>query len=141
MNRIAMLATGAAALAVLTGCQTWSPPYSEISGSRYTRANLDRFPTFINAVDGRNPGPRLGYGRDASYYRVDPGAHVIALQAVNPTPNWVSGINRQEATLTIEPCKRYYINAQFDNRLLADWKPVVDYVEPIAGCGAGGATG
>ena len=137
MNRIATLAAGAAALAVLTGCQTWSPPYSEISGSRYSQTDPDRFATSINAVDGRTPGPRLGY-RDVSYYRVDPGSHVIALQAINTTPNWVSGLNRVEVPFNIEPCKRYYLNAEFDNRLSADWKPVVDYVEPIAGCGAPG---
>lgn len=141
MKRMALAVTGVAALVALTGCQTWAPPYSEISGSRYTQTNLDRFPTYINAVDGRNPGPRLGYGPNDSYYRIDPGTHVIALQAINTTPNWVSGINRQEVPFTIEPCKRYYLNAQFDNRLLADWKPVVDYVEPIAGCSAGTRTG
>ena len=59
MKRIALLTAGIATL-VLAGCQTWSPPYSEISGVRYTRTDPDRFPTYINAVDGGNPGPRLG---------------------------------------------------------------------------------
>ena len=36
--------------------------------------------------------------------------------------------------LDLEPCKRYYLNAQFDNPVERTWKPVVDYVEPIAGC-------
>jgi len=133
MKRIALLTAGIATL-VLAGCQTWSPPYSEISGVRYTRTDPDRFPTYINAVDGGNPGPRLGYGREGPYYRVDPGAHVIALQAVNTTPNWVSGVNRKEARFDLAPCMRYYFNAQFDNRLLANWKPVIDYAEPIPGC-------
>ena len=36
---------------------------------------------------------------------------------------------------TSKPCKRYYINAQFDGPLSpSDWKPVIDHVEPIAGC-------
>ena len=36
--------------------------------------------------------------------------------------------------LTIEPCKRYYINAQFATPIGPTWTPVVDYVEDIAGC-------
>jgi hypothetical protein len=34
----------------------------------------------------------------------------------------------------VEPCKRYYINAQFDNPVEPSWTPVVDHVETIAGC-------
>jgi hypothetical protein len=125
----------AVALAGLAGCQTWGPSWSEISGSRYTVTDFNRFATGINAVDGSNPGPRAGY-RGASYYKIEPGRHDIELQALNTSPNWVSGINRQNAVLDIAPCKRYYINAQFDNRILADWKPVIDYVEDIPGCSA-----
>ncbi len=40
----------------------------------------------------------------------------------------------QAMQLDVEPCKRYYINAQFDNASVTQWKPVIDYVEPIAGC-------
>ena len=126
---------GLAALAVLAGCQTWSPAWSEISGTRYNVTDYNRFPTAVNLVDSGNPGPRLGY-RGYAYYKVDPGQHTIELSALNGTPNWVSGINRENLVIDIEPCKRYYLNAQFENRLLAGWKPVVDYVEPIAGCGA-----
>ena len=34
----------------------------------------------------------------------------------------------------MQPCKRYYINAQFENNVTQNWVPVVDYVEVIAGC-------
>ena len=128
--------TGLAALAVLPGCQSWGPSWSEISGSRYNLTDFNRFGTVVNLVDRSNPGPRAGY-RGYSYYKVEPGRHDIELSAINTTPNWVSGINRETLAIDIEPCKRYYLNAQFDNRLLAGWKPVVDYVEPIAGCGTG----
>ena len=37
-------------------------------------------------------------------------------------------------TLDAKPCKRYYINAQFKNRVELDFEPVVDYVDDIAGC-------
>jgi hypothetical protein len=40
--------------------------------------------------------------------------------------------------LDLEPCKRYYVNAQFDAPGQPRWEPVVDYVEPIAGCPVGG---
>jgi hypothetical protein len=36
--------------------------------------------------------------------------------------------------LNIEPCKRYYINAQFQDPVRPEWTPVVDEVEPIVGC-------
>ncbi len=36
--------------------------------------------------------------------------------------------------LDVEPCKRYYINAQFENNVSIDWTPVIDYVDTIAGC-------
>ncbi len=127
-------------IAGLSGCQTWGPTWSEISGSRYNVTDYNRFATAINAVDGSNPGPRTGY-RGRSYYKVDPGHHTIELQALNNTPYWVAGINLKNAPLDVEPCKRYYLNANFENRLLTDWKPVVDYVEAIPGCGRGGATG
>jgi hypothetical protein len=141
MKRTATLLAVSVATLLLASCQTWSPPYSEISGIRYTRTDPDRFPVSINAVDGGNPGPRLGYGREYPYYRVDPGTHVLAMQALNGSPNWVSGINRKEARFDLAPCMRYYLNAQFDNRLLAEWKPVIDYAEPIAGCNASTRTG
>ena len=139
---------GALAAVGLTSCQTagpgmWGPTWSEVSGGRYNVTDPNRFATSINLVDGRNPGPRLGYGGRTgySYYKVEPGNHTIELQAINTTPNWVSGINLQNTQLQIEPCKRYYLNAQFENRLLAGWKPVVDYVEPIAGCTGGSGGG
>jgi hypothetical protein len=133
---------GIAALAVLgllalAGCQTYGPVWSEVSGVRYHLTVQNRFATLINAVDGANPGPRSG-GIRYGYYKLEPGHHTIELQAINTTPNWVSGINRRELTIDIEPCKRYYFGAQFANPLLADWTPVVDYIEPIPGCGRGG---
>jgi hypothetical protein len=138
MRRLTVL-TAVLALAGLTGCQTWGPTWSEISGTRYTVTELNRFPTLINAVDAQNPGPRIG-ARNYSYYKVEPGHHTVELQAINRNPNWVSGINLRNAELDIQPCKRYYVNAEFDNPLLTDWKPVVDYVEAIPGCGTGGGS-
>ena len=122
-----------AGLVTLAGCQTWGPTWSEVSGTRYTRTDYNRFPTTVNLVDGIYPGPNAGYGR-YPYYKIEPGQHTIELSAINPNPHWVEGINREYLVIDIQPCKRYYLTAQFDNRLLTQWKPVVDYVEPIAGC-------
>ena len=36
--------------------------------------------------------------------------------------------------LNVEPCKRYYINAQFATTVTQGGRPVVDFVEPISGC-------
>jgi hypothetical protein len=127
------IAVTAAALAGLAGCQTWGPTWSEVSGSRYTVTDFNRFATGINAVDAYSPGPVLGTRGDR-YFKIDPGPHQLELSAINTSPNWVSGINRVNLPMTFEPCKRYYINAQFENRLLADWKPVIDHVEGIPGC-------
>jgi hypothetical protein len=127
-----------AALAVLAlaGCQTWGPAWTELSGTQYNRTDYNRFATLIENVDGKNPGPQHGGSRNYGYYKVEPGRHTIELQALNTTPNWVPGVNLENLSIDLEPCKRYYLNAQFDNRLLGAWKPVVDYVEPIAGCNA-----
>ena len=128
---------GLAAAAGLVGCQSWGPAWSEVSGARYNVTDLNHFSTAINLVDSNNPGPRYGYA-GYSYYKVEPGRHTIELSALNTNPNWVSGINRENLVIDVEPCKRYYLNAQFENNLLAQWRPVVDYVEPIAGCASGG---
>jgi hypothetical protein len=35
----------------------------------------------------------------------------------------------------VEPCKRYYIVAERENRLFQDWKPAIDHVEHSGGKG------
>jgi len=114
----------------LAGCQTWGPTWSEVTGSRYyNRTALNRAPTIIEQVDGRSETPR-GYPRSVW---MEPGRHVLTLQGVPLRPGWQGYL--QEFVLEAQPCRRYYINAQYDGPLSpSDWKPVVDYVEPIAGC-------
>jgi len=126
--------TGLAVLFALAGCQTWGPTWSEVSGNRYTRTDYDRTSTTINLVDGTYPGPSVGYA-GYQYYKIEPGHRTIELSAVNLKPNAPEGVNREYLVIDVQPCKRYYLTAQFDSRLRAQWKPVVDYVEPISGCG------
>jgi hypothetical protein len=115
-----------ASLALLVGgCATYGPTWSEISGDRYNTTILYRRPAIIEKVDG--------YSSYASYpVKVDPGKHVVELGG--PIRGWPGGAPLHTMTLDLEPCKRYYLNAQFDNNVDPTWKPVVDYVEPIAGC-------
>jgi hypothetical protein len=126
MRTIAM----ASALAVLpllagTGCATYGPTWSEISGERFNVSIMNRRPTSIQTIDG--------YSNYVTYpVKLDPGQHIVRLAA--PAPRWPGGSDVNAMTLTLEPCMRYYLNAQFDNPLAPDWQPVIDYVEPIAGC-------
>ena len=108
-----------------TGCATYGPTWSEVSGARYNVTIMNRRPAGIQTVDG--------YSSYAAYpIKLDPGTHEIVLGA--PAPGWPGGAALHTMTLTMQPCMRYYLNAQFNNPVSPDWEPVVDYVEPIAGC-------
>ncbi|HEX6004053.1 MAG TPA: hypothetical protein VFZ14_08680 [Burkholderiales bacterium] len=122
-----MRAILAATLALLlAGCATFGPTWSEISGDRYHRAIIDRQPALVEKVDG--------YSAYAHYpIKIEPGVHEIVLQGVPPR-RWPGGAPLRTLTLNLEPCKRYYLNAQFDSSVQPTWTPVVDYVESIAGC-------
>lgn len=116
------------AMALLAGgCATYGPTWSEISGAQYyNRTTLNLRPAIIEKVDG--------YSSYASYpIKIEPGRHEIVMQG--PKLNWPGGTPLHTMTLNIEPCKRYYLNAQFDNPVEPHWTPVVSYIEEIAGCG------
>jgi hypothetical protein len=117
----------AALLFSLTGCQTWGPTWSEITGTRYNRAIADRWQAHVVVVGS--------YAVLQTPYRVAPGTYRIGVES--PRHDGFSG-TIQEMTLNVEPCKRYYINAQFAGPIGPDWSPVVDYTESIAGCQVGG---
>jgi hypothetical protein len=111
----------------LAGCQTWGPTWSEISGARYPTGEVHQFrrPAIIERVDNQ--------GAFANYpIKVEPGMHRIEIGA--PVPGWRGGSEIKVIMLDADPCKRYYINAQFENNVTQNWVPVLDYVEDIAGC-------
>ena len=110
----------------LGGCQTWGPTWSELTGQRYNVTIVNRRPAIIDRVDDRGsfPNPNL--------IKVDPGEHRLVVQG--PAPGWPGGPPLHVMMLNTEPCKRYYINAQFDATITQQWQPVVDYVEPIGDC-------
>jgi hypothetical protein len=112
-------------LILLAACQTWGPTWSEISGERYTRATVHRRPAIVERIDEQSAF--------ASHpIRVDPGMRRIVVQG--PDPRSLGGGTLQVIELAVEPCKRYYINAQFENAIDVEWKPVIDHVEAVAGC-------
>jgi hypothetical protein len=108
------------------GCATWGSTWSEISGYRYyNTTTLNRRPAIIEKV--------VGYSSYPSYpIKLEPGQHAIELGG--PAPRWPGGAALHTLNLDLEPCKRYYLNAQFENPVDPTWKPVVDYVESIPGC-------
>ena len=111
---------------VLAGCQTWGPTWSEISGARYTAVAPDRRAAILIRAGDESVG-------SVTPFRLEPGRYDIQVQS--PTHNRFPG-SVKTITLTVEPCRRYYINAQFSDPVRPDWTPVIDYVETIAGCRA-----
>jgi len=109
----------------LAGCATIPENASYLYGERYFWANIHTFPTVITAVDGRSTMPH------SVPVPVDPGQHVIQLATVPAAGFRVS--EARELQLNVEPCKRYYIVAERDNRLLQNWRPVIEHVEDAGG--------
>ena len=101
----------------------WGPTWSELSGSQYNKAALDRRPAIIKSVDGRSYTDRI--------VKVEPGRRTVVLQSIKR-----KGFQGSDATLELDiaPCKRYYLNAQFASSVGPEWKPVIDYVDDITGC-------
>jgi hypothetical protein len=120
----------ASAAVVLAGCQTWGPTWSEVTGQRWNLTNLNTVPTSVQTIDGNSafgntPGQPI---------KATSGEHVIVLAAAPLSPGWTGGTDLETVKINLEPCKRYYLNGVYDNRLGMSWKPFIDYVEPIAGC-------
>ena len=113
-----------AALALLAGCAT-TETFSYLDGHRYFKATLDTYDTTVISVDGEH--------YTWTPVKVAPGPRRIVLQGP-PAPGFRHGEQRT-LEINIEPCKRYWFAAVKKSRLVQDFEPKVDYVEPIAGCG------
>ena len=109
----------------LAGCQTWGPTWSEVTGARWNLAIMDRRPAIIERVDDQGAFAQMPI-------KIEPGRHRLVLQG--PDPGRPGGGTLKEFILDAAPCKRYYINAQFQNNIGAQWEPVIDYVDDISGC-------
>ena len=64
-----------------------------------------------------------------------PGSDEVVVVASFPHAGFPGG-RQEEFVLDIEPCKRYYLNAQFESNLSPRFEIVVDQVETIPGCAA-----
>jgi hypothetical protein len=93
------------------------------------RATPHTFPTQITAIDGQSTF--IG----ETPVRVEPGEHLISL--VTPPTAGFRVAEQRDLKLVVEPCKRYYIVAERENRLLQAWTPKIEYVEPVGGRGCG----
>ncbi len=107
-------------------CQTWGPTWSEVSGTRYNVALVNRQPAVIEAIDGQSAFPTRPI-------KIEPGHHEIQITGVSQRPR-PGGGELKNIALDLEPCKLYYINAQYANPVDVDYAPVVDYVDTIPGC-------
>jgi len=113
------------AAVLLSACASTSYTYSELIGERYYKTPIDTYPLIISKVDGKSALRGV--------VRVDPGPRSITFQGP-PGGTGARGAEELTVTMDIKPCTRYYIVAQKDNRLDVDFKPKIDYEEPVAGC-------
>jgi hypothetical protein len=116
---------------LLSGCQTWGPTWSEITGNRYSdMPSMTESPVLINQLDGTTP---IYTARDP--IKATPGKHQLVLQAV-PPPSVMGSVYLEQIDVDLQPCKRYYINARFASPTSTSWKAFVEQEEVIPGCQA-----
>lgn len=99
------------------------PTWSEVSGVLYHRTHINRAPAIIKQIDGVH--------RTQKPVKSEPGMHQIVIQS--PSRRGFQGSDRT-MNLNLEPCKRYYVNAQFESGTGPRWEPVLAEVETTAGC-------
>ena len=112
---------------VLAGCQTWGPTWSEVTGVKWYDNEAYRRPAIIERIAGASPLRTV-------VVKVEPGRRELTLRGTDP--GWIDGGGRHDLVIEMLPCKRYYVNAQYQSKASPDWTPVVDYVWDIAGCKA-----
>ena len=119
--RRSFLAFSLAVAAGLFGCAT---PYSQVTGERYFRSQIDTYDLKVVAVDGAYPQrePAL----------VEPGMRQITVRAA-PTPVQASGTEKT-VPLDVKPCTRYYLVAVKPTRLATDFEVRVDHQIPVPNC-------
>ena len=112
--------------AVLSGCASMMSSYSEVTGDRYNLAIMDRRSVEIVRVGGTT-----GWANNQPV-QVNPGTYPVVV--ASRAHGGFAGGKQETMELRVEPCKRYYVNAQYPNPVSPDYKVVVDHVETIAGC-------
>lgn len=107
----------------LNALDPWGPTWSELSGQLWSRTYINRTPAIIKRVDDRDWLQRK--------VKSEPGKRRVVVQS--PQRKGFDGTDIV-LDMDLEPCQRYYVNAQFENGVGTKWTPVVAWVEPIAGC-------
>lgn len=118
------------AAVLLAGCQTWGPTWSEVTGQRFHVATMNTSPIIINLIDGNGAFPNA----PGAPIWIEPGRHRFTVTAVPLSGGWSGGTDLVEFDLDVEPCKRYYMVARFENPLGPSYTPFIDNMEAIAGC-------
>lgn len=121
---VAAVALGAV---VIGGCATATTSYSQLTGKRWSKADINTFDVLIISVDGRHE-----IERGSAPVLVEPGMRKIVVQGP-PTAGFTYGQQRT-LTLDVKPCTRYWLEAKKANALSQDFEPRVNYTEPVSGC-------
>ena len=103
-------------------------PGARCPGHRYRKTIENRYPGIINMVGDQ--GATRAHTGNRSRSRRAPARSSWS----SCSPHGHFGGSTKTMRLTLEPCKRYYLNAQFADWVIPEWEPVVDYVESIGGC-------
>jgi hypothetical protein len=130
MKRIAataLLACAALPLALLGACAT-SDSFSQLTGQRWSRTDINTFDVIIISVDGTSYIERPG-----APVRVDPGVREIVVQG--PATAGFRFGEQRTLKLDVQPCTRYFLEAKKGNSLSQDFEPRVNFTEAIGGCG------
>lgn len=120
-----LASAGAVVAAVLTLAACGTAPLSQLDdGQVYYRAQLNRYPVYVTAIDGkgnlnRNP-------------QIDPGAHDVSF-TTRPVAGFRIPVEKTYA-MRIDACTRYYVAAHRDNSIAQNWDLVIEKSEPVGGC-------
>ena len=108
----------------LAGCASGFH-FSELSGQRFNKTNLDTFPVVINRVDGQSPLS------GEEFTRVNPGVRQVEVQG---PPTLTSPGEFRSITIDVKVCTRYYIVAVKPSHISNDFTPRIDWEMPVPGC-------
>jgi hypothetical protein len=117
----------AAVLALLAGGCTSTTPYSQLTGQRWLKAEINTFDVLIISVDGTHY-----IERPQAPVLVDPGPRTIVVQG--PPAAGFSRGEQRTLQLDVKPCTRYWLEARKSSSLSQDFAPRVNFTEAVAGC-------
>ena len=123
LTQCVLVAALGAACSVPAQAAKWGPTWSELTGERFSKIAKNTFGAIIKSVDGNHYRDRV--------VKVEPGTRRVVVQS--PDHKGFRGTD-EAMELAIEPCVRYYINAEFESSVGAAWKPVIAHQQRIPGC-------